>query len=206
MGLKRIPCLLLVSVVGLLGTQCAATQQELHSHEEIAPMKMTHAGMTFTMAHSKDHVYSLAEISFKNLIEENQGLKILPENATTANDYYRGGVQEKAEGERLMKEGKWEEAKTHFEKSNKYLKVVVKYLPEDEPCKNIYGDHLVIFLPNLLVADNQLKLMEIYSKTKKNEYISRARRDGGAYLSRSLGRVKTEWGYLLKKDLEEKLK
>jgi hypothetical protein len=138
MGLKRIPCLLFVSMMGILGVGCAATQQELHSHDEIAPIMMNHAGFIFIMAHSEGHVYSLAEI------------------------------------------------------------------PEDEPCKNIYGDHLVILLPNLLVADNQLKLMEICIETKKNEYIPGIARERWTHLSRSLGRVKTQWGYLLKKEFEEK--
>ncbi len=55
-------------------------------------------------------------------------------------DYYRGGVQEKEEGERLMKEGRWEEARNHLEESNRFLRVVLKYLPEDEASRNVYGD------------------------------------------------------------------
>jgi hypothetical protein len=206
MALKKLSFLVLIFIVGFLGTQCAATKEELHSPGEMGPTMMSHDGMTFVMTHSKDSVYPLTEINLENVIEENQGLKMLKENATMVHDYYRGGVQEKAEGERLMKEKKWEEAEAHFERSNWFLKVVVDYFPDDEPCKNIYSDHVVIFLPNLIIADNQLKLMEIYSKTKKNEDIYWARRDGRAYLSRSLRSVKTEWGYRLKKDLEEKFK
>jgi hypothetical protein len=153
-----------------------------------------------------DYVYSLTEINLENVIEENQGLKMSKENATMVHDYYRGGVQEKAEGERLMMGERWEEAEAHFQKSDWFLKVVVDYFPDDEPCMNIYSDHAVIFLPNLLIADNQLKLMEIYSKTRKYEYIYWARRDGKAYLSRSLRSAKTEWGYRLKKDLEQEFK
>jgi hypothetical protein len=205
-GLKRLSLLILsLTVVALSGFGCASTKEEVQSHEEV-PSMMTHSGMTMMMTHAKDYVYPLTEINLENVIEENQGLKMLKENATMVHDYYRGGVQEKAEGERLMKEEKWDEAEAHFVRSNWFLEVVVKYFPEDEPCKNVYGDHVVIFLPNLIIADNQLKLMEIYSKTKKNEDIYWARRDGRAYLSQSLRSVKTEWGYLLKKDLEEKFK
>lgn len=205
-GLKRLSLLILsLIVVALSGFGCAATKEEVQSHEE-APSMMTHSGVTMMMTHAKDYVYPLSEINLENVIEENQGLKMLKENATMVHDYYRGGVQEKAEGERLMGEKKWEEAEAHFGRSNWFLKVVIDYFPDDEPYKNIYSGHVVIFLPNLIIADNQLKLMEIYSKTKKNEDIYWARRDGRAHLSRSLRSAKTKWGYRLKKDLEEKFK
>jgi hypothetical protein len=55
--------------------------------------------------------------------------------------------------ERLLKEGKWEEVQVPLKKSNRFLEVVLKYLPEDEAYRNIYGDHVVIFLPNLLMAE-----------------------------------------------------
>jgi hypothetical protein len=197
--------ILSLTVVALSGFGCAATKEGVQVHEE-APSMMTHGGMAMMMTHAKDYVYPLTEINLDRVIEENQGLKMSKENATMVHDYYRGGVQEKAEGERLMKEGKWVEAEAHFQESNWFLKVVVDYFPEDEPCKNIYGDHVVIFLPNLLIADNQLKLMEIYSKTRKYEDIYWARRDGKAYLSRSLRAEKTEWGYLLRKKLEGKFR
>ena len=205
-GLKRLSLLILsLIVVALSGLRCAAIKEEVQAHEEV-PSMMTHSDMPMMMPRGKDYVYPITEINLENVIEENQGLKMLQENATMVHDFYRGGVQEKAEGERLMKEEKWVEAEAHFQKSNWFLKVVVDYFPYDEPCKNIYGDHVVIFLPNLLIADNQLRLMEIYSKTRKYEDIYWGRRDGRIYLSRSLRSVKTEWGYRLKKDLEEKFK
>jgi hypothetical protein len=205
MGLKRLFCLLLILTASFFGTRCATTQENLGAPGEMIPMMMDHDS-PFMMTHSKDYVYPLIEINLENVIQENEGFKVVQENAIMVNDYYRGGVQEKAEGERLMKEEKWEEAEAHFEKSNWFLEVVVRYFPMDEACKNIYGDHVVIFIPNLLMADNELKLMEIYGKTKRNGDIYWAKRDGNAYLSRSLRSVKTEWGYRLKKDLEEKFK
>jgi hypothetical protein len=205
MGLKKLFYLLLILITSFFGTRCATTQENLGASGEMTPMMMDHGG-TFMMTHSKDYVYPLNEINLENVIRENEGFKVVQENALMVNDYYRGGVQEKAEGERLMKEEKWEESEAHFGKSNWFLEVVVDYFPEDEPCKNIYGDHVVIFLPNLLMADNQLKLMEIYGKTKRSGEIYWARRDGKTSLSRSLRSVKTEWGYLLKKDFEEKYK
>ncbi len=103
-----------------------------------------------------------------------------------------------------MKEGKWEEAKIPLEKSNRFLQVVLRYLPEDEAYRNIYGDTVVIFLPNLLMADNYLKLITIYKKTGKDKDVTEAERNGKEYLSRSLARVKTEWAYQVQKGFEER--
>lgn len=206
---RRRPFLLIfpLILVALSGFGCAATKEDIQGREvETAPSMMTHGGMAMMMTHARNYVYPLNEINLDNVLEENQGLKMSRENARMVHDYYRGGVQEKAEGERLRKEEKWEEAEAHFQESNWFLKVVVDYFPDDEPCKNIYGDHTVIFLPNLLIADNQLKLMEVYSKTKRYADIYWARRDGKAYLSRSLRDSKTDWGYLLKKDFEGRFK
>jgi hypothetical protein len=83
--------------------------------------------------------------------------------------------------------------------------VVIKYLPEDEPSRNVYGDLVVIFLPNLLMADNNLKLVTIYKNTKDDNKVAEAKRSGEHYLAESLKSVKTEWAYQIKKGLEEAL-
>jgi len=178
--LKKISYLIFILIFGFLGTRCATPQKELKT-------------------------YPLTEINLEKVFNENRGLRILEENATMIHDFYRGGVQEKDEGEGLMKEGKWEEAGIHLEKSNRFLRVVVKYLPEDEPHRNVYGDAVVIFMPNLLIADNNLKLFTIYKNTKDDNKASEAIRSGEHYLAESLKSVKTEWAYQIKKGLEEAL-
>ena len=192
-GSKWILCLLLVTILGFLGNRCAASKEELHAHGDMAPVK----------TYPKDYVHPMIDINLDKVINQNRGLKVLAENATAVHDYYRGGVQEKAEGERLLKGEKWEEAQIPFEKSNRFLQVVLKYLPEDEAYRNIYGDHVVIFLPNLLMADNYLKLIAIYQKTGKDNEIIEAERYGKEYVSRSLASVKTEWAFQIQKGFEE---
>jgi len=192
---KKIFYLFLVIIFGFLGTRCAASKEELHAHGD----------MTTVKTYPKDYVHPLTEINLDKVINENWGLKVLIENATTVHDYYRGGVQEKAEGERLFKEGKWEEAQIPLEKSNRFLQVVLRYLPEDEAYRNIYGDHVVIFLPNLLVADNYLRLVTVYKKMGKNNETIEAERYGKEYLSKSLKSVRTEWAFQIKKGFEEEL-
>jgi len=193
--LKKISYLFFVIIFGFLGTRCAATKEELHAHGDMAPVK----------TYPKDYVHPITEINLEKVINENRGMKVLEENATTVHDYYRGGVQERSEGERLLKEGQWREAETRFEKSNKFLQVVLSYLPEDEARRNIYGDQVVIFLPNLLMADNYLKLITIYKKMGRDDEVVKLGRYGKNYLSRSLKNVKTEWAFQIQKGFEEEL-
>ena len=93
---KKILYLSLIIIFSILGTRCAATKEELHAHGEMTPVKI----------YPKDYVHPLAEINLDKVINENRGLKVLVENATAVHDYYRGAVQEKAEGEKLLKQGK----------------------------------------------------------------------------------------------------
>ncbi len=193
--LKKIICLSLLIALGFLGVRCATSREEGHAHGDMTPVK----------TYPKDYIHPITGINLEKVIQENRGLKVLVENATAVHDYYRGGVQEKEEGESSIREGRWEEAQTHLEKSNQFLKVVLKYLSEDEAYRNIYGDQVVIFLPNLLVADNYLKLLSVYKKTGKEDQMVGANKDGMEYLSRSLKNVKTEWAFQTQKGFEEAL-
>jgi hypothetical protein len=184
--LRKILYLIFILIFGFLGTRCAAPKEELKTYP-------------------KDYLHPLKEINLEKVFSENRGLKVVEENATTAHDYYRGGVQEKEEGEKLMKESRWEEARKHLEKSNRFLRIVLKYLPEDEPNRNIHGNLVVIFLPNLLIADNDLKLIAVYKQIGNDQIVAEAKNDGQHYLAESLKSVKTEWGYQIKKGLEAEL-
>jgi hypothetical protein len=184
--LKKLAYLFLILIFGFWGTRCATPTEDLKTYP-------------------KDYVHPLKEINLEKVFSENRGLKVLEENATTVHDYYRGGVQEKEEGEKLMKESRWEEARKHLEKSNRFLRIVLKYLPEDEPDRNIHGNLVVIFLPNLLIADNDLKLVSVYKNMRNDNAVAEAKNDGQHHLAESLKSVKTEWGYQMKKGFEAEL-
>jgi hypothetical protein len=188
MNLKKISCLVFIVIFGFLGTRCATPTHK----EEVK-------------TYPKDYVHSLREIYLEKVFNENRGLKVLEENATTVYDYYRGGVQEKEEGEKLIKESRWGEARAHLEKSNRFLRVVLKYISEDEAYRNIYGEQVVIFLPNLLIADNDLKLVTVYKNLKNDDIAVRAKAEGQQYLAESLRSVRTEWAYQIKKEFESEL-
>ncbi len=185
-NLKIVFYLCLVVILGLIETRCA-TNEGLRGGP------------------SKNYVYPLTEINLDKIYAENRGLKVLQENATALHDYYRGAVQEKEEGESLLKAGKWEEARSHLETSNRFLHVVLKVLPDDNAQWNIYGDQIVIFLPNLLMADNDLKLITVYKTLGDEEKAAGAKNDGEYYLTESLKIVKTEWAEQIKKGFEDAL-
>jgi len=187
-NLKKISSLVFILVFGFLVIQCAT---DTHKEE--------------LKTYPKDYVHPIKEINLEKVFNENRGLKVVEENATTVHDYYRGGVQEKEEGEKLMKESKWEEARIHLEKSIRFLRVVLKSLPEDEAYRNIYGDQTVIFLPNLLIADNALKLVSVYKNMRNDNAVAEAKKEGQHYLAESLKSVKTEWAYQIKKGFEDPL-
>jgi hypothetical protein len=186
LNLKKILYLIFILIFGFLGMRCAAPKEELKTYP-------------------KDYVHPLAEINLEKVFGENRGLKVLEENATTVHDFYRGGAQEKEEGEKLMKESRWEEARLHLEKSNRFLQVVLKYLREDEANRNIYGEQVIIFLPNLLIADNDLKLITVYKNLKNDDKAAEARSEGQLYLVESQKSVKTEWANQIKKGFEDAL-
>ena len=186
MDLKRILFLSFILIFGFSGTRCATPKEE---------------SKTFP----KDYVHPLTEINLEKVFSENRGLKILEENATKVDDYYRGGVQEKEEGERLLRESRWDEARKHLEKSNRFLLVVLKYLREDEAHRVVYEGQTVIFLPNLLIADNALKLVRVYRDLKNPDVAAQTIAEGQRYLAESQKSVKTEWAIQIKKGFEEEL-
>ena len=184
---EKISYLFLILLVAFFGTRCAT---DTHTHEPTAK------------TYPKDYLHPLREINLEKVYAENRGLKILEENATTADDYYRGGVQEKEEGEMLMKAGSWNEARLHLEKSNRFLRIVLKYLPQDEAYRNVYGEQTIIFLPNLLIAENDLKLVSVYRNLKNENRATEVKTEGQLYLAESLKSVKTEWANQIKKGFE----
>ncbi len=189
-NLKKILYLVFILIFGFLVFRCA-TPTDTHKEE--------------LKTYPKDYVHPLAEINLEKVFSENRGLKVLEENATTVHDYYRGGAQEKEEGEKRVKESKWEEARIHFEKSNRFFQVVLKHLPEDEANRNIYGEQTIIFLPNLLIADNDLKLIAVYKNLKNDQKATEAKAEGQHFLAISLKSVKTEWANQIKKGFDDAL-
>jgi len=194
-GLRTFFRCLLVTAFFLAGAGCAGIEEAAHPH----------GGQESVKRYPKNYVHPLTEVNLEKVIQENRGMRVVEANATTVHDYYRGSVQEKAEAETLLREGKFEEARAHFETSNRFLLVVLRYLSEDDPYRNIYGDVTIAFLPNLLMADNYLKLVRIFKTLGEEEEMREAERYGRGYLSRSLETVKTEWSDQVRIGFEQEL-
>jgi hypothetical protein len=60
-------------------------------------------------------------------------------------------------------------------------------------------------LPNLLIADNDLKLVTVYKNLKNDDKAAEAKAEGQQHLAESLKSVKTEWAYQIKKGFEDAL-
>ena len=54
--------------------------------------------------------------------------------------------------------------------------------------------------PNLLMADNYLKLISIYKKMERDDKAVKMKGYGEDYLSQSLKHVKTEWALMVRKE------
>jgi len=77
--LKKIGCLLLILIFGFWGTRCATPKEELKTYP-------------------KDYVHPLNEINLEKVFQENRGLEVVEENATTAHDYYREESRRRKKG------------------------------------------------------------------------------------------------------------
>jgi hypothetical protein len=64
---------------------------------------------------------------------------------------------------------------------------------------------VVIFLPNLLIADNDLKLVTVYKNLKNDDKAAQAKAEGQHHLAQSLRSVRTEWAYQIEKGFESEL-
>ena len=64
---------------------------------------------------------------------------------------------------------------------------------------------MIIFLPNLLIADNNLKLITVYKNLKNDDKAAEAKAEGLQFLVESQKSVKTEWANQIKKGFEDAL-
>ncbi len=62
---------------------------------------------------------------------------------------------------------------------------------------------MIIFLPNLLIADNDLKLVAVYENLKNENRASEVKTEEKLYLAESLKSVKTEWAFQIKKGFDD---
>lgn len=135
------------------------------------------------------------------VLEENEGLEIVWEDAKDARDFYRGGVQQKARAEKKLKEKAYPEAIRFYEASNDFLAQMLQYMNEDCAEYTLYEGTDILFFPNLLMADNYLKMGIIAREAGRERAAARSWKKAQDFANKSLLSEQTEWGLSLQQEI-----
>ena len=148
----------------------------------------------------------LKEVNFELIIEQQEGLEIIWEDAKDVRDFYRGGVQHKAKAEAKFRAKEFAQALELFKSSNDFFLVVLNYIDEDSAEQFLFEGHHILFFPNLLAADNFLKIGKILQGMGRNWWAKRNWQRALSYAKQSLKSEQTEWGLTLQQEIIALLK
>jgi hypothetical protein len=143
----------------------------------------------------------LQKVNLQAVFQENEGLAIVWEDAKDARDFYRGGVQEKAKGEKRLQEKTFPEAVKLYQSSNDFFTKLSQFVNEDCVEFTLYEGTDIFFFPNLLMADNYLKMGMIQRETGGEGAAQSNWKKAQSYVNKSLQSERTEWGLSLEKEL-----
>jgi hypothetical protein len=135
------------------------------------------------------------------VLAENEGLQIVWEDAKDARDFYRGGVQQKARAEKHFQEKAYSEALESYKESNDFFDRLFQYLDEDMAEYTLYEGTDILFFPNLLMADNYLKMGLIQREMGREGRAQSSWKKARSFVQKSLQSEKTEWGLSLEKEI-----
>jgi hypothetical protein len=144
---------------------------------------------------------ALAKANQKAVFEENEGLVIVWEDAKDMRDFYRGGVQHKIRAEKQFQEKTYAEAMKSYQSSNDFLGKLLQYLDEDCAEFTLYEGTDILFFPNLLTADNHLKMGLISRETGQESAAQSNLKKAQSFINKSLHSERTEWGLSLEKEI-----
>ena len=144
---------------------------------------------------------SLGKANVQAVFEENEGLEVLPEDAKELRDFYRGGVQQKAKAEREFREKAYPEAMELYRSSNEFFQTLIQYIDEDAAAYNLFEGTDILFFPNLLTADNHLKIGLICQTMGRDWRAKYNWKRALSLVKKSLRTERTEWGLALEQEL-----
>lgn len=147
----------------------------------------------------------LQEVNLDLVFEENEGLKVNFEDAKELRDFYRGGVQQKAKAEKLFKQKDYAEAIKLFQSSEEFFLTLLQHFDEDSAEYGLFLGTHILFFPNLLAADNHLKMGLIFRETGKESKARHAWKRALSFVTQSLKSERTEWGLALQQELQKLL-
>ncbi len=135
------------------------------------------------------------------VLAENEGLQVVWEDAKDARDFYRGGVQQKARAEKQFQEKAYPQALESYQASNEFFDRLFQYMDEDMAEYPLYEGADILFFPNLLMADNYLKMGVIQRETGRESRAQSSWKKAQSFVKKSLQSEKTEWGLSLDKEI-----
>jgi tetratricopeptide (TPR) repeat protein len=130
---------------------------------------------------------------------ENEGLEVTWEDAKDVRDFYRAGVQEKAKAEKLFQEKAYQEAMKFYEVSNKFFSKLFQFVRGDSAQYPLFEGTYILFFPDLLVADNHLKMGMIDRTLGREERAQACWKYALSFVQKSLQSERTEWGLSLER-------
>ncbi len=149
----------------------------------------------------------LKQANLQAVFEENEGLEITLEDTKEVRDFYRGGVQQKAKAEKLFQEKAYPEAMRLYRSSNDFFSTLfLHHLDEDSATYALFEGTHILFFPNLLVADNYLKMGLILRETGEGEQAQPIWERALFFAKASLRAEPSEWGLALQEELLALLK
>lgn len=143
----------------------------------------------------------LKEVHPEAVFEENEGLEVIQENARELRDFYRGGVQQKVQAEKKFKEKSYAEALKLYHLSNEFFSTILQHVEEDSAEYHLFEGTSILFFPNLLTADNHLKMGLIHQATGREGPAQRHWKRALSFVARSLKAELTEWGLAFQQEL-----
>jgi hypothetical protein len=147
----------------------------------------------------------LSKVNLEAVLEEQEGLEIVWEDAKDVRDFYRGGVQQKTKAENKYREKSYSEALKLYDKSQEFFLVVLGYINHDSHEYILFEGTQILFFPNLLMADNFLKIGKILKETGRDSSARRQWKSALPYIEQSLRREHTEWGLAMERELNSLL-
>jgi hypothetical protein len=143
----------------------------------------------------------LKEANLQAVFEENEGLEVLPEDTKEVRDFYRRGVQQKAKAEKQFQEKAYPEAMRLYQSSNESFSTLLRYIDQDGAEYELFEGTHILFFPNLLVADNHLKMGLILRVMGREGPAERNWKRAFSFLKDSLRAEPSEWGLALQQEI-----
>ena len=144
----------------------------------------------------------LEKANLAAVLEENEGLEVHREDAKEVRDFYRGGVQQKANAEKLFQEKAYPEAIKLYRSSNEFFSTLLRHhIDEDCAAYHLFEGAHILFFPNLLLADNYLKIGLILRAAGEEGQAQGSFERALSFVKTSLQAEPTEWGIALQQEL-----